>query len=172
MAPIRQAVTGFVRGAQARVIPLLKYGTFQVWHISLGTISFAASRLCVSLFFKPFTIREIPSLIRSSPKLKFISEDRVVSGFQQPCTELLVNRAGCIDDDFRQFIPSHTIAPKKRTHAKPQRRKEEACGGAMTRSEGDRERGRQGENRRDHCPWESSPCLPLYLSPCLLEPWR
>jgi hypothetical protein len=34
--------------------------------------------------------------------LKFINEDRMVCGFQQPWTELLVDLVGCVDDDFRQ----------------------------------------------------------------------
>jgi hypothetical protein len=60
-----------------------------VWHNSLGTISFAASRLCVSEFFKlfPSTTTFASSVIR--------------------------------------------LLRKKETHAKPQRRKEEACGGAI-----------------------------------------
>jgi hypothetical protein len=40
------------------------------WHNSLGTTSFAASRLCVSQFFKPFTTREIPSLIKKGTHAK------------------------------------------------------------------------------------------------------
>jgi hypothetical protein len=76
-------------------------------HNSLGTVSFAAWRLGVSEFFKPFTTREIPSLTTSSPEL--------------------INRPR------RQSVSlSHTVAPEKKgTHAKPQRRKEETCDGGI-----------------------------------------